>query len=110
MRGWWRTGGCNLWFKTSGVYTVDDDELYLLLSSLIDTEDIRLEPSALAGVAGPVRLFKEPAGQKYLEANNLKHKTSNATHIAWATGGSMVPAEVMASYYKKGLNIPVTRK
>ncbi len=36
----------------SGVYTVQDDQLYVLLSKLIDSEKIYLEPSALAGVPG----------------------------------------------------------
>ena len=31
----------------SGSYTVNDDELYLLLSMLSDTENIQLEPSRL---------------------------------------------------------------
>lgn len=43
----------------SGVYTIEDDELYALLTSLMDLEDIRLEPSALAGVFGPAILLKE---------------------------------------------------
>ncbi|MED0743496.1 D-serine ammonia-lyase, partial [Aneurinibacillus aneurinilyticus] len=86
----------------SGCYTVSDDELYKLLRALIDTENIHLEPSALAGGFGPIRLAKEKEGQAYLEQHHLIDRMKNATHIMWATGGSMVPAEVMKEYYKKG--------
>ncbi|WP_249870503.1 D-serine ammonia-lyase [Oceanobacillus saliphilus] len=89
----------------SGSYTVDDQTLYVLLTSLIDTENIRLEPSALAGVHGPVQLFKEEEGRNYLKDKNLTQKMANATHIAWGTGGSMVPNEVMEAYYQQGLAI-----
>jgi D-serine dehydratase len=86
----------------SGVYTVQDENLYVLLSILADSENINLEPSALAGIPGLAHIFKDEAGQRYIESNNLKNKMKNATHIAWATGGSMVPKDVMESYYKKG--------
>ncbi|WP_031409141.1 D-serine ammonia-lyase [Geobacillus vulcani] len=86
----------------SGVYTVDDSTLYRLLAAMIDTEEIRLEPSALAGVAGPVRLFQDQAGQTYLKQHHLKEKMNKATHICWATGGSMVPKDVMDAYYQEG--------
>lgn len=89
----------------SGVYTVDDEELYMLLSKLADSENIYLEPSALAGVSGPVKLCKDSLGQKYLEDHHLIHKMSKATHIVWATGGSMVPKEITRGYYKKGLSL-----
>lgn len=88
----------------SGSYTVEDNMLYGLLSALADTEKIYLEPSALAGVPGAANLFKTEAGQKYLEVNCLKDKMKNATHIAWATGGSMVPEDEMNKYYEKGVN------
>jgi D-serine dehydratase len=87
----------------SGSYTVSDTEMYKLLSAMIDTEKIRLEPSALASVFGPIQLFKEKEGQEYLKKHDLEGKMKNATHIMWATGGSMVPNEVMEEYYKKGL-------
>lgn len=89
----------------SGVYTVEDNKLYMLLSSLIDSESIALEPSACAGIIGVARLFNNEIGIKYLENHNLEHKMPNATHIAWATGGSLVPKEVMHSYYEKGKHL-----
>jgi len=86
----------------SGVYTASDDTLFHLLRALIDTENIPLEPSALAGAYGPIQLFKSEAGLEYQEKNNLKDKLSQATHIIWATGGSMVPKDVMETYYRLG--------
>ena len=75
----------------SGCYTVSDERMYRLLTQLADTEGIYLEPSALAGMYGPVLLQK--MGFRADE---------NATHMVWATGGSMVPENIMAQYYEKG--------
>lgn len=86
----------------SGIYSVEDRELYHLLAWLKDEEDIALEPSALAGAPGVVRLLKE--GRGYLEKNGLQGKLNNATHLIWATGGSMVPDDEYASYYHQGKN------
>ena len=55
----------------SGDYTVSDEELYRLLKELADTENIYLEPSALAGMIGPVRVCKEDA---YLQKQQLMEK------------------------------------
>jgi len=82
--------GKNVGQLISGVYTVEDDQLYRLLKLLADSEGVFLEPSALAGFAGPVRL---PADAE------------NAVHIAWATGGSMVPSEIMDAFYTKGCSL-----
>lgn len=86
----------------SGSYTVSDESLFSLLKDLVDTEDIHLEPSALAGMIGPVFLCRD--GIDYLRNNKLLDKMSNATHVVWATGGSMVPKDMMAQYYQKGSN------
>ncbi|PKJ55920.1 D-serine ammonia-lyase [Bacillus sp. SN10] len=83
----------------SGNYTVSDEELYRLLTELADTENIYLEPSALAGMIGPVKVCKEGA---YLQKQQLIEKMKKGTHIVWGTGGSMVPEDVMNGYYKKG--------
>lgn len=83
----------------SGDYTVSDEELYRLLKELADTENIYLEPSALAGMIGPVKVCKEDA---YLQEKQLMEKMKKGTHIIWGTGGSMVPEDVMNGYYKTG--------
>ncbi|MBP2022322.1 D-serine dehydratase [Clostridium punense] len=89
----------------SGVYTVEDNELYKLLTTLVDTENIYLEPSALAGMVGISKLFKTVEGRTYMENSNLKNKMNNSTHIVWATGGSMVPKDEMMKYYGIGKDI-----
>ena len=83
----------------SGCFTVSDEKMYRLLHKMADTEGIHLEPSALAGVPG-MGLMCSPAGADYVEANGVD--LSRATHIAWATGGSMVPPEVWQGYYDLG--------
>lgn len=83
----------------SGCYTVSDAHLYRLLRQLADTEGIRLEPSALAGVPG-MGLICGIQGGDYVRSHALD--LSSATHIAWATGGSMVPPEIWQDYYEKG--------
>lgn len=83
----------------SGCFTVEDDVLYRLLHTLADEEGVNLEPSALAGVPG-MGWICGAAGNAYVEQHGLK--LENATHIAWATGGSMVPPEIWEDYYNKG--------
>ncbi|MGH0942670.1 D-serine ammonia-lyase [Bacillus mycoides] len=87
----------------SGNYTVSDEELYRLLKELTDTENIYLEPSALAGMIGPLNVCK--AENEYLQKQQLTEKVKKGTHIVWGTGGSMVPEDVMNGYYKKGLEL-----
>ncbi|PLT28819.1 D-serine ammonia-lyase [Peribacillus deserti] len=85
----------------SGVYTIDDSMLYMLLSLLADSEKIRVEPSAAAGLYGPIQLCSQ-AGQDYILEKGLRDKMDNAVHISWATGGNMVPEEIMEEYYTLG--------
>ncbi len=69
-----------------GFYTLSDQSMYDMLGWLAEEENIRLEPSALAGMAGPLRVVS----------------TENITHLVWATGGGMVPEAEMAAYLAKG--------
>ncbi|HHN8375381.1 TPA: D-serine ammonia-lyase [Morganella morganii] len=79
-----------------GYYTIDDAEMYNLLGLLDQTEAIRLEPSALAGMPGCVHVTRN---QAYLQAGSLApERMANATHLVWATGGGMVPEDEMQKY------------
>ncbi len=89
----------------SGVYTVPDEDLFLLLYLLADSENLAAEPSAAAGLAGPIRLFSEAEGRQYLKTHGLHSKMARASHVVWVTGGSMVPSAVMAHDQEEGLKI-----
>ncbi|HEO9696871.1 TPA: D-serine ammonia-lyase [Morganella morganii subsp. morganii] len=79
-----------------GYYTIDDAEMYNLLGLLDQTEAIRLEPSALAGMPGCVHVTRN---QAYLQAESLApERMANATYLVWATGGGMVPEDEMQKY------------
>lgn len=80
----------------SGIYTIDDDRLYTLLAELLDTENLFLEPSATAGLIGPQML----AQTSYAQERGLDLK--KATHIAWATGGDLVPEQQRKAFYARG--------
>ena len=83
-----------------GYYTLKDEEMYKLLSLLDQSEGIRLEPSALAGMPGISRVL---SNEEYLSRMGFTpEQLENATHLVWATGGGMVPPEEMAKYLAKG--------
>ncbi|MFO8069149.1 MAG: D-serine ammonia-lyase [Alkalibacterium sp.] len=75
----------------SGGYSIDDDVFKALLTKLHEKEGIFLEPAAVAGLIGPYRLIQSENGQAYINEKGLSSKMGQATHLAWATGGSMVP-------------------
>ena len=80
-------------------FTIEDDKLYPFLTKLADSEGIFIEPSACASFTGPMHVTEN---LERLSDKNLKAKMKNATHILWATGGSMVPEAEMRSYYDQG--------
>lgn len=83
-----------------GYYTIDDQELYNLLSLLNKEEGIQLEPSALAGMTGAIHVSQ---AKDYLQGLLLdSQKMHNATHLVWATGGGMVPTDEMQKYLAQG--------
>ncbi|MGY5704057.1 D-serine ammonia-lyase [Vibrio antiquarius] len=82
-----------------GFYTIDDARMYHHLGELSELEGINLEPSALAGMVGAVRVSNNHAYQSQMQFD--EEKLRNATHLVWATGGGMVPEDEMAAYLKK---------
>ncbi|AXF57900.1 D-serine ammonia-lyase [Salicibibacter kimchii] len=85
----------------SGVYTIEDNELFKMLAQLMNTEGLKVEPSAASGLQGPIRLSKHP---DYIENHGLAVKMKEATHVAWATGGALIPKRDWESIYHKGNN------
>lgn len=89
-----------------GYYTVTDEELYRLMFLAHDLEGVKLEPSALAGAPGIVRVLKDA---QYLQRIGVgAAQLANATHLIWGTGGSMVPAQEYATYLDKGRALQTT--
>ncbi|WP_146548987.1 D-serine ammonia-lyase [Rummeliibacillus suwonensis] len=68
-----------------GIMTISDERLSQYVRTLYQMEKIIVEPSAVAGFIG---------------LEQLKDATDNpnATHIVWATGGSMVPKDEQQKY------------
>ncbi|MFZ3408106.1 D-serine ammonia-lyase [Vibrio chagasii] len=82
-----------------GYYTLTDERMYQLLGQLNQAEAIKLEPSALAGMPGPIHVEHNT---EYMTRLGIDGSTlSNSTHLVWATGGGMVPEQEMAMYLAK---------
>ncbi|MFR3035118.1 MAG: D-serine ammonia-lyase, partial [Blautia hydrogenotrophica] len=82
----------------SGELTIQDGKLYDYMRDLLETEDIFLEPSACAAFQGPVKLNKSEELKRYVKENGLSDKMDQASHIVWATGGSLVPEKIREEY------------
>lgn len=85
----------------SGVFTLHDETLYHYLQGLNKTEGIFIEPSAAAAFEGPIQLLHYEEGQQYVKAQGLTNQMDNSVHIAWATGGNLVPADIRRDYLER---------
>lgn len=84
--------------ELSGIATIEDRKLYYLMKGLLETEDLFIEPSACASFGA---LIRPQDMKKYIEENHLQTMMKKATHIVWATGGSLVPKEMVEEYLAK---------
>ncbi|HKS15306.1 MAG TPA: D-serine ammonia-lyase [Pseudomonas sp.] len=83
-----------------GYYTVTDEELYRLLVAAWELDGVKLEPSALAGMPGMIKVLESP---DYLSRMGFTPaQLRSATHLVWGTGGSMVPDDEYDAYLAKG--------
>lgn len=85
----------------SGVVTIEDDTLFETLKDLNELEDIRIEPSSTSSIVASKALFTYKEARDYFEKYDLVDKLDNITHICWATGGNLVPNEVMDEYLNR---------
>ncbi|WP_337465911.1 D-serine ammonia-lyase [Megasphaera sp.] len=84
----------------SGIATIQDKTLYDLMRGLLSHENIFIEPSSCAAFAA---FLQSSVLQQYVQQQGLESVMPQATHIAWATGGSMVPDDVRKAYLTMGL-------
>lgn len=83
----------------SGEFTVKDFRLYDFLRTLYASEKEQIEPSSCAAFIGAVNLCRMEEAKLYCEQNGLSaERLKNATQIAWATGGRLVPEEIRKTY------------
>ena len=82
----------------SGGFTLRDAKLYEYMRDLLETENAFIEPSSCAAFEGPALLGRSEEWREYIEAHGLAEKMNNAAHIAWATGGRLVPEEIRKEY------------
>ncbi len=80
-------------YVLDGVFTIDDYKLYDNMRLLHNSENIDIEPSACASFEGVINIENSVLEE-------LKDKMKNATHIAWATGGSLVPEEINKQFLR----------
>jgi D-serine dehydratase len=90
----------------SGVFTVEDADLIEDLYLLGSRAQLRLEPSAAAGVRGPRWLLASEAGRQYVDSHDLAAHLPHAVHIVWTTGGALVPAAEYREFMKGGALSP----
>lgn len=76
-----------------GIQTFDDQKMMKNVAELHDSENVDVEPSAASGFT----ILDDVQAQ--LEQD---YPMENASHIVWATGGSMVPKDDMDQYVAEG--------
>lgn len=84
----------------AGIFTVDDASLFRWLRNAHESQNLRLEPSATAGFAGPEFIVKHPQGKAFCEQWKIADHLAQATHIVWTTGGSFVPEDQFQAFLK----------
>lgn len=79
-----------------GYYTLTDERMFDYLKEINQQEALQLEPSAVTGLLGPTIVSQQLEYQARLGLDEIAME--NATHLVWATGGSMVPKQEMEAY------------
>lgn len=85
----------------SGVYTVKDAHLYDLLRLTADTENIYLEPSALAGIPVPLIYGIQP---------RVKRTSNNRALCSICPMPSILPGQPAAAWFRPMLWMPIMPK
>jgi D-serine dehydratase len=80
----------------SGMFTVRDGALFDYMRALLAGDGVFIEPSSCAAFQGPAHLHQL---NHLLQREGLTpERLAAATHIAWATGGALVPPAEREKY------------
>lgn len=82
----------------SGEFTLEDRWLYEYMRALWKSENIFIEPSAAAAFGGAAGFMRYEQMQEYWKNHAPESELDDAVHIAWATGGRLVPPEAREEY------------
>lgn len=72
----------------SGIFTINENSIYELMRDLYKKESVFVEPSAASSMIF-TKFLNDEEFKNYI--NNEKITPENITHIAWSTGGMLVP-------------------
>jgi len=89
----------------AGVFTADDPSLFRWLLNAHESQNLRLDPSAAAGFAGPDFIVRHPQGKEFCERWQISEHLPQATHVVWTTGGSFVPEDQFQAFLDTARNI-----
>ena len=73
----------------SGIFTVEDDQLFRDLYQLKESEGLKIEPSAAAGFSGPRQLCQTDEGLDYINQHDLAGKMDQSIHPSSLDNGRM---------------------
>ena len=82
----------------SGIITIPDARLLSDLRTLYRCHSIFIEPAAALSLSAPVQFLLSEAGRQYLQQRQLSPETQAFVHLAWATGGGLIPEPLRKSY------------
>lgn len=88
--------------RLAGIYTATDEQLFALTWRAHQRLALDIEPSAAMAFAGPLSLASSPNGPRFLADTGLQDKLDRAVHVAWTTGGSLVPAVERGKFLERG--------
>lgn len=82
----------------SGIFTINENSIYELMRELNNKESVFVEPSAASSMIF-TKFLDDEEFKNYI--NNEKITPENITHIAWSTGGMLVPESERGKLFKK---------
>ncbi len=91
--------------RVTGIHAVTDDQLLVLLRHAFDSEGLMIEPSAAAGIAGPLALTRSLPGRELLARAGLAEKLTDSCHVIWTTGGALVPPAEQDGYIARARTV-----